>query len=155
MERRVNVGFSAIITLIVLVCICTASFAADEKITLNDFRQSDQFREGRVVSSEIEIGKADGGPTLLKYEIASASPYPKGTVLHLDATLSVESGYFEIAFLFQGKPSFVLKATPNKPAKGKGKVNVTDDGLYLQHRINSKSATNVRYSFTVTPTTER
>lgn len=154
MTKRLN-RFIILAILLAISCVYTSSFAGDEKITLKDLRQSDQFREGRVVSSEIEIGQANGGPTVLKYEIASASPYPKGTVLELEASLSVESGYHEIVFLFQGKPSFVLAATPKKPAKGKGKVDVTNDGLYLKHRVTSKSATNVRYSFTISPITSK
>jgi hypothetical protein len=82
-------------------------------------------------------------------------PDPKLFFLELDASLSVESGYYEIAFLFQGKLSFVLAATPQKPAKGKGKVDVTNDGLHLEHRVTSKSATNVRYSFTINPVTNK
>jgi hypothetical protein len=116
---------------------------------LNEIRQSDQFREGRVVSSKIEIGHANGGPTTVKYEIASGSPYIKGTVLEIEASLSVEEGYYEITFFFQGKPSIMLAAKPNEPAKGRGKVDVTSDGLYLEQRVFSKSAKKVNCAFTI------
>lgn len=145
MGKKRNVDFTLSMVLILFVGIFTPSFAED--LVSKSINTKDQFREGRVVSSEIEIGYANGGPATSRYNIASASPYPQGTYIEIEASLSVESGYYEISFLYQGKPSFVLKARPNKPAKGKGKVEVTSDGKHMEYQITAKSATNVRYAF--------
>lgn len=72
-------------------------------------------------------------------------------MLEIEASLSVEDGYYEIEFLSKEKPSFTLAAKPSKPVKGKGKVNVTSDGLHLECRVTSKTAKNVRYSFKISP----
>jgi len=99
-----------------------------------------------VVFSEFEIGSANGGPATFRWNVAAVS-YPKGTALEIEASLSVESGYYEVSFFHQGNPSFVLAARPGKPATGIGKVDVTSDGKHMEYRITAKSATSIRYLF--------
>lgn len=153
MEKKRHVFFTLATILMILAGMCNAGFAED--LVSNDVTISDQFAEGRVVSSKIEIGYANGGPVTSRYTIASASPYPRGASIKVEANLFVERGYYEISFLHQGKPSFVLSARPNKPATGKGKVDVTSDGKHMEYRITAKSATNIRYTFHFTSTEEK
>jgi murein DD-endopeptidase MepM/ murein hydrolase activator NlpD len=146
--KPINVinGVAAVLT---ITGMFITDLAVGQTLQEKDLDTTAKYEEGRVVSVEAKVGHSHGGPVNRRYEIASASPYPQGAVLEIEASASVESGYYEVAFLYQGKPSFVLAASPDKPVKGKGKVDVTSDGLHLECRITSKSAKNVRYAFTI------
>lgn len=139
--------------LIVIIGFLVTHYVAAEKPLMVEkgIQYSSKYDAGRVTFFEAEVAESNGGPVTRKYEIASASPYPPGAMLEIEASLSVEGGYYEIEFLSKEKPSFTLAAKPNKPVKGKGKVNVTSDGLYLECRVTSKAAKNVRYSFKISP----
>lgn len=139
--------------LIVVMGLLITHYGVAEKPLMVEkgIQYSSKYDAGRVTSFEAEVAESDGGPVTREYEIASASPYPPGAVLEIEASLSVEGGYYEIEFFSKEKPSFTLAAKPNKPVKGKGKVSVTSDGLHLECRVISKAAKNVRYSFKISP----
>lgn len=156
MGKKHYANLTLSIALIILVGIFgVSSICFADDLIIEDYEIHDQFREGRVPSSKVKIGYSNGGPSTYKHQIASASPYPKDAVLEVEASLAVESGYYEIEFFHQGRRSFVLAARPGKPAKGKGKVDVTSDGEYMEYRITAKSAANVLYSFTINSLTNK
>jgi hypothetical protein len=132
-----NKRYFPILTVVVslMLVLVANGWRAAETLNESNIQISQSVEEGKVSAARITVDSSNGGPAIINMQ----ADYPADTVLQVEASLTVKTGYYKVELLNKGKPSLVLEARDGKVVKGKGRMSATANGD-VEYRVTSRNA---------------
>jgi hypothetical protein len=134
------------VTVFLMLVLTTEGWSAPEALNESNIHISQSVNEGRVSAAKITVDSSNGGPEIVKMQ----ADYPAGTVILVEATLTVKEGYYKVELLNKGKTSLVLAAKDGKVVKGKGRMSATANGD-VEYRVTSRKAKKAYLELSLKP----
>lgn len=135
-----------VVTVFSMLVLATIGWSASEPLKESNIKISQSVKDGKVSAAKITVESSNGGPAIVKMQ----ADYPAQTVLQVEASLTVEEGYYKVELLNNAKPSLILEAKNVKGVKGKGRMSATADGD-VEYRVTSRNARNSCLELSLTP----
>lgn len=137
-----------VLTLVVflMLVLITNGWSAAETLNESNLQISQSVKEDKVSAARITVDSSNGGPSIINMQ----ADYPADTVLQVEASLMLKTGYYKVELLNKGKTSLVLETRDGKVVKGKGRMSATANGN-VEYRVTSRNAKEVYLELSLKP----